>query len=699
MENAATFSGVRPRRSFSAGAFFAPSDLSDLALVQTLASFSRDLVTSHSSPVTSFPLQRKNARSLVLRVRVLLSLFEFLVDSRSPAGLPSSAKVCLKELYILIYRSRHLLDYCSEGSRLLVLLQNPQISANFHDLNQDVATILDVLPIGGLGLGSDLREQVQLLQRQARLSKLYVDPEDELLRLQVVSFLDEFGGGRTPARGNLEFALINRLGIKDAQTCRSEIDFLEEQIFNNDEDAAVGPSVLGGVIALTRYCRFLLFDLAEESRGLKSRAPPKKIGDVSVTIPKDFCCPISLDLMQDPVIISTGQTYDRSSISQWIEEGHNTCPSSGQILAHTQLIPNKALRTLISQWCAAQRIHYEPAVGSDALDENVAAASSSRAAIEANRATSGILVGKLVNGSEDEITTIVKELRLLAKNGDVNRACIGEQGAIPLLQKLLSSSNPKIQENSVTAMLNLSILDKNKTIIMEEEGCLRSVIGVLRNASTMEARENAAATLFSLSSAHNLKRRIVDEPNAVEALSELLRNGSVRGKKDAVAALFNLSTDPECCVDLMESGAIWSLVQALATEEISEEASGALALLVRQRTVAEIVGRDDVAVKSLVTLMKRGSPKSKENAVATLHEICKNGGGLTRKIAKTPAVRRLIQTLLLTGTKRARRKAASLVKMCQRSEMAVSTGGEHAMRQNSSFAGGDVSVSVAVSVL
>ncbi|KAH0463115.1 hypothetical protein IEQ34_007697 [Dendrobium chrysotoxum] len=65
-------------------------------------------------------------------------------------------------------------------------------------------------------------------------------------------------------------------------------------------------------------------------------------------IPKDFCCPISLDLMRDPLITSFSQTYDRASITQWIDEGHYTCPNSGQMLSHTRLMPNRAFRNLIA---------------------------------------------------------------------------------------------------------------------------------------------------------------------------------------------------------------------------------------------------------------------------------------------------------------------------------------------------------------
>ncbi|KAK8948520.1 U-box domain-containing protein 17 [Platanthera zijinensis] len=68
----------------------------------------------------------------------------------------------------------------------------------------------------------------------------------------------------------------------------------------------------------------------------------------SISILKDFCCPILLDLMKDPVITSSGQTYDRASITRWIKEVHCTYPNLGQMLSHTQFMPNRALRNLIA---------------------------------------------------------------------------------------------------------------------------------------------------------------------------------------------------------------------------------------------------------------------------------------------------------------------------------------------------------------
>ncbi|XP_058781349.1 U-box domain-containing protein 26-like isoform X1 [Vicia villosa] len=69
-----------------------------------------------------------------------------------------------------------------------------------------------------------------------------------------------------------------------------------------------------------------------------------------LTIPHLFRCPISLDLLEDPVTLTTGQTYDRSSIEKWISAGNFTCPVTMQKLHDLSFVPNHTLRHLINQW-------------------------------------------------------------------------------------------------------------------------------------------------------------------------------------------------------------------------------------------------------------------------------------------------------------------------------------------------------------
>ena len=101
--------------------------------------------------------------------------------------------------------------------------------------------------------------------------------------------------------------------------------------------------------------------------------------------------------------------------------------------------------------------------------------------------------------------------------------------------------------------------------------------------------------------------------------------------------------------------------------------------------------------------------RGKENVVAALLELCRSGGAAaTERVVKAPALAGLLQTLLFTGTKRARRKAASLARVFQRCEHAsvhygglgigYAFAGNSTTTRDTSFAG-DVSVPMSISVL
>ncbi|PIM98478.1 Ubiquitin--protein ligase [Handroanthus impetiginosus] len=74
----------------------------------------------------------------------------------------------------------------------------------------------------------------------------------------------------------------------------------------------------------------------------------------STEVPKYFICPISLEIMKDPVTTVSGITYDRESIEHWLYKSNNMiCPVTKQPLPRdSDLIPNHTLRRLIKAWCA-----------------------------------------------------------------------------------------------------------------------------------------------------------------------------------------------------------------------------------------------------------------------------------------------------------------------------------------------------------
>jgi Mg-chelatase subunit ChlD len=62
----------------------------------------------------------------------------------------------------------------------------------------------------------------------------------------------------------------------------------------------------------------------------------------------NFICPISQQVMQDPVCDKEGNTYERKYIEEWIRL-HGTSPITRSPLQLEDLVPNRALRTLIEE--------------------------------------------------------------------------------------------------------------------------------------------------------------------------------------------------------------------------------------------------------------------------------------------------------------------------------------------------------------
>lgn len=62
--------------------------------------------------------------------------------------------------------------------------------------------------------------------------------------------------------------------------------------------------------------------------------------------PTILCCPITMQLMGNPVVVADGRTYERDAIQQWIDM-HGTSPFTRQNLRGTAVYPNLVVKELI----------------------------------------------------------------------------------------------------------------------------------------------------------------------------------------------------------------------------------------------------------------------------------------------------------------------------------------------------------------
>ncbi|EOD30452.1 hypothetical protein EMIHUDRAFT_232783, partial [Emiliania huxleyi CCMP1516] len=69
--------------------------------------------------------------------------------------------------------------------------------------------------------------------------------------------------------------------------------------------------------------------------------------------PADFICPITTEIMVEPVVAADGQSYERTAIERWLAT-KSTSPLTGGELERSILIPNHNLRRTIREWQEAR---------------------------------------------------------------------------------------------------------------------------------------------------------------------------------------------------------------------------------------------------------------------------------------------------------------------------------------------------------
>jgi hypothetical protein len=69
-----------------------------------------------------------------------------------------------------------------------------------------------------------------------------------------------------------------------------------------------------------------------------------------VETPENFICPISFDLMTDPLISIYGHHYQREAILGWLSQGNKTCPMTRNPLSLGMLVSDSRLQFNIKKW-------------------------------------------------------------------------------------------------------------------------------------------------------------------------------------------------------------------------------------------------------------------------------------------------------------------------------------------------------------
>ncbi|XP_015695819.1 U-box domain-containing protein 15 [Oryza brachyantha] len=619
-------------------------DMDDEDLVEELLA----TVNSARAFVDFRRTQRKECANLLRWLQLVLPLLEELRDAAPP--LTEDAYHRLALLGRAFSAARRLLRSCHDGSKIFLALESEAVLGRFRSVYERMNSALDGMPYSELAISDEVKEQVELMNAQLTRSKKRTDTQDIELSMDLMVILENRDDERNADRAILE-RLAKKLELQTLADLRAETMAIKKLI--SERNGQSGDSTKQIIELLNKF---------KEVAGVDEK---NVLGEVSMTkslekcpslmIPNDFLCPITLAIMTDPVIVASGQTYERRSIQKWLDSGERTCPKTRQQLAHLSLAPNYALKNLILQWCDKNKVELEkrePEPGAE-LDEQQRGAGEDIPS----------LVEGLSSIHPDVQRKSVKRIRMLSKECPENRTLIADSGGIPALIGLLACPDKKLQENTVTSLLNLSIDESIKRHITRG-GAIPLIIEILWNGSP-EAQENSAATLFSLSMLDENKLTI-GRLGGIAPLVELLRNGTVRGKKDAATAIFNLVLNQQNKGRAAQAGIVPALLRIIDDRALNmvDEALSISVLLSSHAACCAELGTPPFMEK-LVRLIKDGTPKNKECALSVLLEL-----GTKNKPLLVHALRfglhEDLSKISKTGTSRAQRKANSLIQLARK---------------------------------
>ncbi|XWS31219.1 hypothetical protein CRYUN_Cryun23aG0058600 [Craigia yunnanensis] len=380
----------------------------------------------------------------------------------------------------------------------------------------------------------------------------------------------------------------------------------------------------------------------------------------AVSCPEEFKCPLSKELMRDPVILASGQTYDRPFIQKWLNAGNRTCPRTQQVLSYTVLTHNHLIKEMISQWCKNQGIQLPNPV-QYGKEEGVT---------EAERDHFFSLLEKL-SAALPQQKEAAKELRFLTKKMPSFRALFGESvDAIPQLLTPLSGSksqsgvHPDLQEDVITTLLNLSIHDSNKKLVTETPMVIPLLMEALRSG-TIETRSNAAAALFTLS-ALDSNKALIGKSGALKPLIDLLDEGHPLAMKDVASSIFNLCIIHENKARAVRDGAVRVILKKIMDGVLVDELLAILAMLSTHQRALEEMGELE-AVPCLLCIVRESTcERNKENCIAILHTVCLNDQTKWKALREEESTHGTISKLAQDGTSRAKRKANGILERLRR---------------------------------
>ncbi|CAJ1867759.1 unnamed protein product [Sphenostylis stenocarpa] len=391
--------------------------------------------------------------------------------------------------------------------------------------------------------------------------------------------------------------------------------------------------------------------------------------EVEVVIPNHFQCPVSLELMTDPVALSTGITYDRVSIEKWIEGGNKTCPVTNQVLTTFDSIPNHAIRRMIQDWCVENNSY-----GIERIPTPRIPLSN----YEISQTCTRILAA-CQRGDDKKCQELVGKIKVWGRESERNKRCIigNHASTNPGVGAVLTNAfdcfssgdsfdkHVAVLEEILEVLTWMTPLEEESVPKLSSKASLNCMVWFLEGKD-LASRQSAALLLRQVR-----VQELAKVGKVVEALVNMIREpiGST-STKACLATIFNLVSSTENRGEIaqrfVELGLVSLLLEAIVDGEkgVCEKALGVLDCICDTQKGKEVVNNNALTLPLVIKKLLRVSPLASSFAVSILRKNCdKNEEGVLIDAVHVGAFQKLLVLLQVGCDESTKENATELLKL------------------------------------
>ncbi|KAL8534612.1 hypothetical protein ACS0TY_010578 [Phlomoides rotata] len=511
----------------------------------------------------------------------------------------------LENLKVEIKIAEELASECSKGNKVYLLLSCKRIVENLDTSSKNISRAMSLFALGSLNVSSDTNEWIMKLCKNMENAQYQVSVVEEEILQKIETGLQDRNTDRSYAT-DLLICIAESVGISSEQSdLKKEFENFKNEM--QSIESRTEASRMEQIVLLLGNADIVTTPEEKEMKYLIKRDSLGR--ELSEPLPS-FYCPITADVMVDPVETPTGHTYERGAIEKWLEEGDNLCPITKTPLSRLSLRPNRTLRQSIEEW----------------RNRNIMISIASMKPV-------------IQFGEEQEVLHSLRKLHDLCQRSKLHREWIVMEDYIPIITDFLYNKNSEIRVHALTILYRLATDgDDNKEYIANVNNSITYIVRSL--ARKVEESMLALQLLLELSKSISARNLIGSVQGCILLLVTLANSDDAQASRYAHEVLDNLAFLDENVIQMARTKFFKPLLQRLSDGPVDVQ-------MMMAETLGELELTDhnklclsrDGALKPLLQMIKNCDIEVKTMAVKALENlssVAANGLQLIKEGAKTP---------------------------------------------------------------